>query len=210
MENNIRKVRFMATQGAEDLFLCFDNGRIYCRQLLSKGNPSFVRWCSTSKWSGGYEADAPLKAGMKICVTDPAGKEVLFSESVVASDYYCGSVAEKKGPFTDEAYRSAASKIREAYRLTDYEQWKAWLSADKRVYAYRGSGDNWLFAEADLVNSAVIDRIKILGYEFPVIAQAYTHRISGKKWVYCCLTNPWQLGSSTVAICGYQFEGQED
>ena len=208
--NNIRRVHYIATQGAEDLFRCPENGRVYCRQPLEKGEHPLVRWCTTSKWSGGYEADSPLKAGLEMQVTNPAGNDVLFAETIVASEYYCGSVAEKKAPFIDEVYRSTASEIQKKHNLASYEQWKKWLLSDKDVFGYTGCDDNWLFAEVNVVNSVILERVKILGYEYPVIAQGYTHKISGKSWVYCSLAAPWTLGSSTVAICGYQFEDQEE
>lgn len=72
-------LKFMANQGAGDLFKSTDNGQVFIRMPLRTMN--MVKWATVSKWEGGFEADTPVQSGTKMMVVD-AKKNLLFEEVV--------------------------------------------------------------------------------------------------------------------------------
>ena len=69
-----------------------------------------VRWLTSSKWSGGYEADCPMKEGLEIRISDKAGN-VLFVEKIVKEEGYDWTVAKKKRRSAGIAILQAANEI---------------------------------------------------------------------------------------------------
>lgn len=106
---NVRTVVLMGEQrgSGEDLFRCKETGKVYIRQECDDDH---VRWLTSSKWSGGYEADCPMKEGLEIRISDKAGN-VLFVEKIVKEEGYDWTVAKKEAPFSWNAILQAANEI---------------------------------------------------------------------------------------------------
>lgn len=190
----IRNVQFLAQQGADDLYRCIDNGKIFIRQRCDK---EYVRWLTTSKWPGGFEPDMPLRGGLVIRILDPDGT-CLFVEQVYKEPGYDGTVAKKEAPFFDDACNHMATTIREECRLLTYDQWKTWLMEAAAVHGYKDYGDNWCFAEVEYgpIKTAAKD-YRVLGKELKLTVQKATHKICGYSWdIYMLHTsgNLWIVG----------------
>lgn len=59
----VRHVRYIGEQAGngEDVYRVMETGRLCVRQKVCE---DLVRWCTATKWSGGYEADTPFKDGL--------------------------------------------------------------------------------------------------------------------------------------------------
>ena len=64
---------------------------------LSQG----VRWCTATKWSGGYEADTPFKDGLMLILVDAAGAEIGM-EVTYQTKWNGQGLADKEFPFSWE------------------------------------------------------------------------------------------------------------
>lgn len=94
---NVRHVRRIGSQSwyAEELYRCRETKRVFIRQDLREG---LVRWTTASKWSGGYEADTPLKDGLTIIVEDRCGSEI-FREETYTTRWNGSGQSDKNHPF---------------------------------------------------------------------------------------------------------------
>lgn len=61
-----------------------------------------VRWCTATKWSGGYEADTPFKDGLMLIAVDDTGAEIGM-EVTYQTQWNGEGLAEKELPFSWEA-----------------------------------------------------------------------------------------------------------
>lgn len=91
--DSIRTVVFMADQRGvgEDLYRCKETGKVYIRQECDE---EYVRWFTSEKWRGGYEASCPMREGLELRIVDKDGS-LLFRESIVKAPGYSDTVAEK-------------------------------------------------------------------------------------------------------------------
>ncbi len=204
----IIKVRFITTQGAEDLYKNIENGRVYAR--IPANVDSIVFWTTTSKWTGGYEADCPIRAGVKMQVVDK-DENILFEEELCEDTWNGRTSAEKKGLF----YREAVKSVKEnligdrnlrgfEHRVRSYEEWKKWLVSVMDEYGYKGYRDNWVHYEVEEMNSAVIKTPVILGHKHKEFEITCRHRICGKEWTEIRMSDLDQLPCGE--ICGYVFD----
>lgn len=199
---NLRTVVFMADQrgNGEDLYRCKETGKVYIRQ--ESGDDDHVRWLTSSKWTGGYEADCPMREGIILCVVDKDGK-VLFKEKLIKEDGVTGTWAVKEGPFSWEAVYALADEMAKQHNLRTYEEWKTWLladmPADSKIYQ-----DNWLFAMADRQSPKKLARMDFLGVTAFATSQEEKHTTCGKSWTTFEIRD---AGMDTcLAICGYEYE----
>ena len=101
--NNVRELRFKTSQ---DVYYCKANGRCYIRQATNIEDPPTVFWLSCTKghdncgWSG-YEASAPLRAGLIMRVLKKDGS-VEFEEVVEQNSWNQDTHAKKVGLFSWE------------------------------------------------------------------------------------------------------------
>lgn len=203
MVNEIRVVRYCGTQDAEDLFRCEDLQRIFIRQQCDKDH---VRWLTSSKWTGGYEADCPMKEGLIIRVVDRSG-DILFEETLIKEEGYFGTVARKSGPFSWEAIEAVVDEVVEKYHLSSYEDWKSWLLKEGEAHGYTGYNENWLYCESTDGFPEKLQKYSILGEPAHLMRKQSTHNICGKKWTTYDLRDFYKLQpASCYAICGYTLE----
>lgn len=195
-------VRYFGSQSAEDLYRCVESGAVFARQPC---DDKCVRWLTTSKWRGGYEASCPLREGVIIHVVDNAGN-LLFCETVKKADGYMDTVAEKAGPFSYEAIEALATDIAQRFNLASYYDWENWLLKDAEAAGYDGYYDNWLY-DAEYEAPVKIAKMDFLGASVYVISQRAKHRKCGKIWTdYEIRTVDL---STCVAICGCIIEKEE-
>ena len=200
---DVRIVQFMSVQDAEDLYRCQDNGRVYVRQQC---DDDCVRWLTSNKWRGGYEASAPMRAGMILRIVDTGGK-VLYEETIVHEDGYSDTVAKKMAPFSFEAITHEAKAVAEQSKLRSYEEWKSWMMRSAREHKYTGYSENWCFAEAEYSKPRPLFHFEYLGIRAYCTAQEAVHKISGQKWTCIEIRDKSKL--DVLAICGYQFEEEK-
>lgn len=199
MENHERRVRFIGQQGAEDLYRNIDTGAVYARQEC---DDEYVRWLTTCKWQGGYEADCPMKEGIVLHAVDRSGK-MLFRESIIKVDGYMYTVAEKIGPFSGEDINAMAEDIEKRFTLVPYEVWKKWLMAEAEAAGFTGYSDNWLY-NAEYEGLEKIARMDFLGVTVYATKQRAKHKVCGKTWT------DYEIRTADlcdcVAICGYELD----
>lgn len=197
VNGNVRTVSFIGRQSAEDLYWCEETGEIYIRQPC---DDQHVRWLTASKWTGGYEADCPMKSGLKMVIADKNGR-TLYEELLKQEPYYMGSVAEKKAPFSYEAIKDLGKGIADNLKLISYEDWKAWLMASAEEHGYTGYYDNWLYAEVSREPMEKLDKKSCLGKTVWLTRQKITHKICGKIWT--CFELWDENLEQCEEICGY-------
>lgn len=198
--SNIRTVRYFATQSAEDLYRCEENGRVYIRQRCDK---NYVRWVTSSKWQGGYEADSCIRRWMVMRVVDESGA-VLFEEKLIHEEGYDGTVARKIGDFADEALKKIEKMAIDNIRPQTYEKWKAWMMRSAKKHKYTGYSENWAFAEAEYSDLKVVAPCSYLGKKAYITTQTAKHRISGQTWKAVEIRDE---GKQTVLrLCGFIYE----
>lgn len=97
---NVRTLTFKESQRGvgEDLYLTKESRNVLIRQMLDDNT---VRWLTANKWSGGYEADCPVKDGLVLNVVDKQGK-IIFTETTYRTDWNGAGQADKKHPFSWE------------------------------------------------------------------------------------------------------------
>lgn len=204
MENtmdNVRTVYFMAEERGlyEDLYRCKETGKVYIRKAYDDNH---VRWFTSSKWSGGYEPDCAMKAGLVMRVVGK-GSMILFEETLYREESISSTWADKKGPFSWEAIASVAKAFEKRFKLSSYEEWKEWLLSDAKASGYAGYSDNWLFAMTESEPPKKIAQVNILGEPYIVTEQVRKHSICDKQWI-CCEVQDKSM-TSTLAICGFDF-----
>lgn len=198
---NVRTVVLMGEQrgSGEDLFRCKETGKVYIRQECDN---EYVRWLTSSKWSGGYEADCPMKEGLEIRISDKAGN-VLFVEKIVKEEGYDWTVAKKEAPFSWNAILQAATEIEKKFELKSHDEWKDWILADREAFGHSGYWENWAFGEVDYGPVEKIESLHLLGQKVLVTKQKAKHRISKKEWTDIEIRT---VDLTTVLeICGYMF-----
>lgn len=199
-KSDVRTVRYFATQSAEDLYRCEENGRVYIRQRCDK---NYVRWVTSSKWQGGYEADSCIRRWMVMRVVDESGA-VLFEEKLIHEEGYDGTVAKKIGDFADEALKKIEKMAIDNIRPQTYEKWKAWMMRSAKKHKYTGYSENWAFAEAEYSDLKVVTPCSYLGKKAYITTQTAKHRISGQTWKAVEIRDE---GKQTVLrLCGFIYE----
>lgn len=196
------KVRFLATQGAEDLFVTVDKPRrVYARQLSNVGD--IVYWCSTTKWKGGYEADCPIGPGVAFSVVDKDDR-VIFEEIMEYDAWNSGTRAIKKGPFYSEALKTLSAEFEKEHDLKPYKAWRDVMVADKDKYGYSGYRDNWMYCEAESVDKRILDEANVFGQKCFYIEEHMRHKISGREWMEYSLVD--EKEETVLALCGYEVD----
>lgn len=204
---NIEKTKvitvcFKETQGAEDLFIMTSGTRrkVYCRQRCDQ---THIRWLSTSKWAGGYEADCPIREGIQFLIVGAEG-EPLYRETVVKEIGYSDTVAVKEFDFFDDWIKKLQQEIAEKNCLLSHANWRAYLcsflGANNREYL-----DNWLYCNSVETDVELKDQSSYLGNNVSLIRRSYLHTPTGRRY------SRYNLESSDLvscyAICGYQLGG---
>lgn len=194
-------LKFMANQGAGDLFKSTDNGQVFIRMPLRTMN--MVKWATVSKWEGGFEADTPVQSGTKMMVVD-AKKNLLFEE-VVTGDTKNPEFryAAKMGLFSYEEEKKLAQEFAKNHALKTYEEWKGIMLEEYTESGYQGYADNWLFSEAECLEIIVVQRVKSLGRVLEICKERYRHNFSNRVWD--CYVLKDNASSTNLAICGYQW-----
>lgn len=200
-------VRFIDVQnGSEELYRG-ENGKVYIRQPSNinenwykgkKGGRTY--WLTSSKWTGGYEADCPLKDGLVVNVKDKYGN-IIFRETLRADDCCCRTSAEQNAPFAWEIKKHIASQFAEEYGLSDWNSWKALLCSEKARHDYKGYDDTWLYCEAKSLKKKTMKCVTEFGMTFRIIEEHRKHLISGTRWTeYYLIANTDEI---VEEICGY-------
>lgn len=193
-------VTFMAEQGSVDLFRSVtDPRRVYARLPF---NSEFVQWTSTSKWSGGYEPDCPLRSGITIRVVDPNNRSTAIVEEKMEYDQTgYGPLARKTYPFKRECVKEYARGFATQNGLTTYEKWKVFLMKRAKEYGFTGYSDNWCFAESDCICKHRIRQTAFYGEEAFIDKLIMKHRISGDEWAEYRMTDKY---GNCLELIGFQ------
>lgn len=140
--DNIRTVVFMVDQRGvgEDLYRCKETGKVYIRQECDE---EYVRWFTSEKWRGGYEASCPMREGLELRIVGKDGSP-LFRESIVKAPGYSDTVAEKIAPFSWEIIRALAAEQAQKLGLRSYDEWKDWLLKSAEEIGFDGEKDSLL------------------------------------------------------------------
>lgn len=200
MNPKIITVRFMARQGCEDLYKCERTGKVYARQPAN--SKKYVYWYTTTKWSGGYEASAPVRSGITFRVIDGSGN-TLFEEVMIPSTSDTGSCAITHGDFLSEMLKDEARKYGETLHLLSHEEWRKRLAEEKAKHGFSGLMDNWIYCESDTETRVVIDTVKMLGKEKHIVLEKCKHRLCDLEWFSVVVTDLSM--DITEALCGYAF-----
>lgn len=203
VESNIRTVWFIGKQNAEDLYRCKENGRVYVRQRC---DDMCVRWLTSSKWSGGYEACGPLKEGLVMRIVSKKGV-ALYEEIVEKAEGYSDTVAFKVAPFSDEAIKNTVADIAVRYRLSPHSKWKSWLMKAAEEHKFTGYSDNWCYADVKYRKVRTLFPVEYLGVTAYCTEQEATHKVSGQKWT--CVEIRDEKKETVLEICGYIWEDEE-
>lgn len=196
--NNIRTVRFFANQGAEDLYKCDETESIYVRQPVDTQG-KYVKWCATSKYSGGFEADCPLKEGLAMHIVDNTGC-LMFCEKMVPAEWDSGQISEKTAPFSYEALKVLGKSIANRYGLPmSYDQWAAWL-IQKAPDTFKGERDTWLY-DATKEDAEVLSKEFVLGQPVLVVRTEYQHNLCSARYAVYEVRN---LVNTVLEICGFE------
>lgn len=195
--DRILTVQYKYSQGAEDLYWCPETKKMYVRQ--SANVEEIVFWLTSVKWSGGYEADCHIRAGITMRVVDKY-ENILFEEILEKDDWNSGTSAKKTGPFANEAIIKMASEL--GVGLLDRESWRKWLIEDKEKYGNNDYDDNWLYYESNITKVNIIEEKWYLGKQAFFAELKAEHRISDKKWSEFVVLSDDK--SSVLRIAGYK------
>lgn len=198
---SVRTMVFVADQrgNCEDLYRCRETGRVYIRQECDEDH---VRWFTSNKWSGGYEASCPMREGLELHITDKAGN-LLFTESICKEPGYDWTVAKKEAPFSWDAIRAISEEVLAAENLKTHDEWIEWIDADREASGFRGYRDNWLYGEAAYEKPQKIGNRSLLGQKVLITRQEGRHKISGKTWACYEIRRVDMV--AVLDICGFQF-----
>lgn len=199
MEEMVRTVVFYGEQGAEDLYRCKENKKIYVRQPANVD--SIVFWLTSSKWQGGYEADCPLKEGMVMRVVDKSG-HVLFEEKLEKDNWNGGTSAKKVGDFSGEAIKKIAESMAEG--LSSHSEWKDLLMKEKEKAGNTDYDENWLYYYYDCVKETVLGIAYYLGEKVYLVKHDCRHKICGIEWSEFLVLTESKL--DCLAIAGYELK----
>lgn len=197
--NDVRTVRFFAAQDAEDLYRCIENGRVYIRQQCDEDH---VRWLTSVKWQGGYEADCPIREGLVMKIVDKSGNE-LYRENIIKNPGYMDTVAPKIAPFSGEAINNLSKMVESKYNLVSYDEWKKWLLEEAKEYGFTGYRDNWLY-DNEYSYHQKIDKLDVLGERLCLVKYTAMHRKCGK--VFTAYEIRTLDLHACFAICGYMLD----
>lgn len=199
---NVRTVSFIGEQrgSGEDLFRCKETGKVYIRQECDN---EYVRWLTSSKWYGGYEADCPMREGLEIRISDKAGN-VLFVEKIVKEEGYDWTVAKKEAQFSWEAISSIAFEVAREYGLRSYDEWKEWLMEDAKEAGFVGESDTWLYANVEYGKTEKIAKCSALGKTVYAVKECAVHSVCGKRWTRYEIQSEDMM--ETLDLCGFTFE----
>ena len=195
------EVKFKCKQGAEDLFYSPETKRVYARQPANVDD--IVFWYTTCKWSQGYEADCPIRAGITMRVLDYKGK-VCFRETLEPDTWNGGTSAKKKGRFYDETLKKLARSVERQNHLKSYEDWSKWLCSFQEQFGNKDYRDNWLHWNVLTVSDEKIAEYELLDGPAYLYKQTRKHEICGKEWVEYEIRDK---DDDVLAICGYKFRG---
>jgi len=198
MSDNIRRVRYRGTQSGEDLYWCSATGKMYIRQECDKNH---VRWLTCVKWTGGYEADCPIREGIVFEIEDKLGT-LLYVEVVQKEMGYDMTVAPKMAPFFGEEISDIADAVRLGYRLTDHSAWRKWLVDSMTKIDYKGYADNFLYVDVNRGGRKKRQTFSALGVDIILTEEQEEHKLVNYKWVTYELCSPDK--QSCYAICGYE------
>ena len=201
MENRIIEVKYKCQQGAEDLFYSPETKRVYARQRANVDD--IVFWCTTSKWSQGYEADCPIREGITMKVLDYKNR-TCFEETLVADTWSGGTSAKRTGPFSDEVLNVFEREIKQEHCLKTYEQWKEWLCSSQEQFGYTGYKDNWMYWETKKESSTILKAFDFFDGPVYLYKEVMVHKICGKRWIEYEIRRKGE--DSTMVLCGYEFE----
>ena len=197
-------VRFLKTQGAEDLFVAVPGNlrKVYVRQPI---DDKHAMWLTTSKWSGGYEASCPISAGVVFYIVDPNGNYASM-EAVQRFDGFFYPVAYKQFPFFGKWLVNASQQTANNHGLKTHEEWKSYLMSGG-LYDGRDYLDNWLYCNS--VETAVVmtGALSYLGNPVSIIRRSYRHDPTGRKYHRYSLETADCI--SCLALCGYEWEESE-
>lgn len=196
------EVKFYAQQGSEELYVSANGKTMYIRQPMQTNER--VVWTTATKWSGGYEADTPIKAGitMKVISGNRRKDKVIHFEEVLEAGESGSTSAEKKEFFVHEQLANAAKGYVKEKALRPYDSWAKWLLNDTSKYNYTGYPDNWLHFGTDVLETQHIDTLNILGHTYSVVETAWKHQICGKTWNVVEIKD---TKGSVVELCGIAF-----
>lgn len=197
--DRILTVTFKATQGAEDLFYCKETKRVYARQPANVDD--IVFWLTTCKWTGGYEANCPIREGITMRVVDKFG-EVLFEEKLEKDTWNGGTSAIKTGEFMYEAIKRICNTYAQEHSLISHEQWASWLLENNEKYRPSWHRDNWLYCERQEIASIAVASVTAIGVPCKIFRSRRKHNISGKTWEETNLYD--EKREICLGICGYK------
>lgn len=199
---NVRTVSFIGEQrgSGEDLFRCKETGKVYIRQECDN---EYVRWLTSSKRYGGYEADCPMKEGLEIRISDKAGN-TLFTEKIVKAEGYDWTVAKKEAQFSWEAISSIAFEVAREYGLRSYDEWEEWLMEDAKEAGFAGERDTWLYANVEYGKTEKIAKFAALGKTVYAVKEGAAHSVCGKRWTRYEIQSGDMM--ETLDLCGFTFE----
>lgn len=210
--SEIRKVQYMHSDNSVDLYRRVDGTRrgvVYARmpliRLPAQGNATeckVAQWLTTSRWSGGYEASGPVKAGLTFEIVDE--NQTLYTEEV--SEELCQQglpgAAYAVAPFYDDACKAEAAAVEQTFNLQPHKKWREWLLTDMPEGE---EPDNWLYCSSSTICVHMLHQVFVLGKRYVAQATRYRHNASGKEWwAYTIDETKGNKVISTIAICGYR------
>ena len=198
------EVKFYAQQGAEELYISANGKTMYIRQPSQESD--LVVWATASKWSGGYEADTPIKAGitMKIVSGSRRKDKVIHYEEIMVADESGAVFAEKKAFFVSEQLTNAAKGFVKQRSLRTYDSWKKWLLNDTSKYNYTGYTDNWLHFGTEMLDKQTVEALDIFGHPYSVEETTWRHQVCGKTWSVVEIKD---AKGNVAELCGIAYTG---
>lgn len=199
--DSIRTVVFMADQRGvgEDLYRCKETGKVYIRQECDE---EYVRWLTSNKWIGGYEADCPMREGLELRIAGNDGSP-LFRESIVKVPGYSDTVAEKIAPFSWDVISALADEQAKKLGLRSYYEWKEWLLKSANDFGFTGENDSWLYGSTKRGEVEKVEKLSYLGKTVWATAEEETHTVCGKRWTRYEIRSADLM--SIEDLCGFLF-----
>ena len=199
--DNIRTVVFLDDQRGtgEDLYRCKETGKVYIRQEC---DDEYVRWLTSNKWMGGYEASCPMREALEFHIVGKDG-ELLFREPIIKVPGYSCTVAEKIAPFSWEAISALEDEQTKKLGLHGYYEWKDWLMKAANDMGFVGDENIWLYTRIECSNVEKISKLSYLVKTVWLTAQKEKHIVCEKQWT-CYEIRSADL-MKTEALCGFMF-----
>lgn len=196
------QVQFHKQMGTEELYFRLGSKKkAYVRQPL-QGSDRVV-WASATKWREGFEADAPLKAGVTVkVVSGPRKERVIHFEEVMEADESGAVSAAKQELFIREQLENASKGYIKQMGLKTYDSWAKWLLNEAPKHDYDGYPDNWLHYGTDELERQQIDTLNILGALYYVEESKWQHKVCGKTWTVIEIKD---ANDNVVELCGIAY-----